>query len=64
MNKKNDDDDNSLTLSSTYLEPTGDLNDINQIDFCSDIIVGAFNEEIKGLNKKWAYRDKNNHNRR
>ena len=52
---KNRMDDNSLTLSCAYLEPTGELEDINQIVFDSDIIAGDFNEANTGLNKLGVY---------
>ena len=35
---KNRDDNNALTISSVYLEPNGNLEDINKIIFESDVI--------------------------
>ena len=52
---KNRMDDNSLTISCSYLEPTDELEDINQIIFDSDIISGDFNEAITRLNKLGVY---------
>jgi len=43
--------DDSLTISSVYLEPNGDLDDINQIIFESDVIGGDMNKANTNLNK-------------
>ena len=44
--------DDSLTISSVYLEPNGDLDDINQIIFESDVIGGDMNKANTNLNKQ------------
>jgi len=48
---KNRMNDDSLTISSVYLEPNGDLDDINQIIFESDVIGGDMNKANTNLNK-------------
>ena len=48
---KNNQDENSLTVSSAYLEPNGEIRDINQIVFDSDVIGGDLNNADSGLNK-------------
>ena len=56
---KNRDDNNALTISSVYLEPNGDLEDINKIIFESDVIGGDMNNINSGLNQTDVFHTKN-----
>ena len=52
---KNNKDENSITLSCAYLEPNGELGDINQIVFDSDVIGGDLTNAVSGLNKHGVF---------
>ena len=56
---KNRENINSTTISSIYLEPNGDLSDINDIALESNIIGGDMNNSITGFNKKGVFHLKN-----
>ena len=55
----NRDDNNTITISSVYLEPNGDLEDINKIIFESDVIGGDMNNGNSGLNQTDVFHLKN-----
>ena len=55
----NRDDNNSITISSVYLEPNGDIEDINKIIFESDVIGGDMNNGNSGLNQTDVFHLKN-----
>ena len=56
---KNRNDNDSLTISSVYLEPKGELEDINKVIFESDIIGGDMNNANSGLNQTDVFHLKN-----
>ena len=56
---KNKKDDNTITISSVYLEPNGELVDINGTIFESDVIGGYMNNANNGLNKINVFHMKN-----
>ena len=55
-NRRNDD---SMTISSVYLEPNGDIEDINHIIFESDVIAGDMNNANSGIQSKGVFHYKN-----
>ena len=56
---KNKLDDNSINISTIYLEPNGDINNINSIIFESDIIGGDMNNAQSNLDILDVYHYKN-----
>ena len=55
MRIKNNQDENSITLSFAYLELNGELGDINQIIFDSDVIRSELYNADSGLNKHGVF---------
>ena len=56
---KNRIDDGTLTIATAYLEPDGDIDDINKTIFDSDVIAGDMNNANTGLNVKGVFHMKN-----
>ena len=56
---RNRNDDNTMTISSVYLEPNRDTEDINKIIFESNIIGGDMNNANSGLNQHNVFHYKN-----
>ena len=56
---KNRNDNNNITISNIYLEPNGELDDINKTIFDSDIIAGDMNNANSELNKTDVFHLKN-----